>query len=73
MQDLHHALHTLDHLYFEAPLEEYEHARQALEAQIQQVLPGFAVAYALEIGTVGAGDTAYYRGGVMHVLFPLEE
>ena len=73
MQDLHYALHTLDHLYFEASLEEYEYARQVVEAHIQQILPGFTVAYALEIGTVGVGDTAYYHGGVMHVLFPLGE
>lgn len=73
MQDLHHALHALDHLYFEVSLEEYEHARLVVEERIQRVLPGFTVAYALEISTVGAGDTAYYHDGVMHVLFPLEE
>lgn len=73
MQALHDALHALDQLYCEASLEEYEQARQALEIQVHQMLPGFTVAYALEIGTVGAGDAAYYHGGVMHVLFPLLE
>lgn len=73
MHDLHHALRTLDRLYRDVSLEEYEQARQVLTIQIQQLLPGFTVAYALEIGTVGAGNGVSSHGSVMHVLFPIVE
>jgi len=73
MQDIYQALLALNHLYCEASLDEYEQAQQALEKRIQQLFPGFTVAYAVEIGMVGTGEAAYHHGGVMHVLFPLEE
>jgi hypothetical protein len=54
-------------------MDEYEQARQMAEAQIKGVLPGFTVAYALEIGTAGAGEKTYQHGGVGHVLLPIQK
>ena len=73
MQGIHRALLTLNRLYCDASLDEYEQAQQALEKRIQHLFPGFTIAYAVEIGMVGTGEAAYHHGGVMHVLFPLEE
>lgn len=71
MQELMQLLLTLDRLYRDPSLDEYEKARQMVEAKIKETLPGFTVAYAVEIGTVGAGEETYQHGGVAHVLLPL--
>ncbi len=73
MQELYALLLALDCLYSNETLAEYEQARQMLETQIKKVLPGFTVAYALEVGTVGAGDETRQHGGVAHVLLPMQE
>lgn len=73
MQEMYQMLLALDHLYFTVSFDEYEEARQTVETQIQQLLPGFTLAYAVELGTVGAGDTAYQHGGVAHVLLPCQK
>ncbi len=73
MQDISHALLALNRLYCDASLDEYEQAQQTLEKRIQQLFPGFTIAYAVEIDMVGTGEAAYHHGGIMHVLFPLEE
>jgi hypothetical protein len=67
------ALLALNTLYDASTLQEYEIALQALEAQVKREFPGFTIAYAVEIGTVGAGDERYQHGGVAHVLLPLGE
>ena len=73
MHELSQLLLALDCLYRNESLDEYEQARQMVEAQIKKVLPGFTVAYSLEMGTVGAGDKTYQHGGVAHVLLPIKE
>lgn len=72
MQELRQLLLTLDCLYRDDTLAEYEQARELAEMQIKKTLPGFTVAYAVEIGTVGAGEDTYQHGGVAHVLLPLQ-
>lgn len=72
MKELFHLLLALDRLYFEGSEDEYEQARQRVETEIQKHLPGFTVAYAVEIGTVSAGEGTYQHGGVAHVLLPVE-
>lgn len=71
MEELSQALLDLDQLYTEESLSSYEQAREKLEAQIRNLIPGFTLAYAIEIGTVGAGEKTYQHGGVAHVLFPI--
>jgi hypothetical protein len=73
MREIYSALLALDYLYFTVPLHEYEEARHVVEMQVQRLLPGFTIAYVVEMGTVGAGDTAYQHGGVAHVLLPVRE
>ena len=73
MQELYSLLLALDCLYSSETLAEYEQARQVAEAQIKKVLPGFTVGYALEVGTIGAGNETYQHGGVAHVLLPIQE
>ena len=73
MQELSQLLLTLDCLYRDETLDEYEQARQIVEEQIKTMLPGFTIAYSLEMGTVGAGDETYQHGGVAHVLMPIKE
>jgi hypothetical protein len=73
MQEMDKALRTLDDMYFTACLAEYEAARQQVEAYVHQLFPGFTLAYAVEIGTVGAGEQTYQHGGVAHVLIPVRE
>jgi hypothetical protein len=69
--NLSHLLRTLDSLYRSASLTQYEQAREEAEAQIKTALPGFTIAYALEVATVGAGAETYHHGGALHVLVPL--
>lgn len=73
MEKLAQALRDLDDLYFQESSSVYEQAREKLEAQIESLLPGFTLAYASEIGTVGAGERTYQHGGVAHVLLPRDE
>lgn len=73
MQELSYLLLALDRLYSNISLTEYEAARQRAEAQIKKVLPGFTVGYALEMGTVGAGEETYQHGGVAHVVLPVQK
>jgi hypothetical protein len=73
MQELHTLLLALDHLYFTASAACYEQERQKVAAHIQQLLPGFTIAYAIELGTVGAGEETYQHGGIAHVLVPVQE
>jgi hypothetical protein len=42
------------------------------KSRYKQAFPGFAIAYAVEIGTVGAGAEMYQHGGVAHVLLPVQ-
>ncbi len=67
------ALLALTALYDDSTLQEYETALQVLEAQVKRELPGFTIAHAIEISTVGAGDERYQHGGVAHVLLPLQQ
>ena len=73
MEELAQALRDLDDLYFEGSFSAYEQAREKLEAQIESLLSGFTLAYAIEIGTVGAGARTYQHGGVAHVLLPCKK
>jgi hypothetical protein len=73
MNAIQQALLTLNTLYDASTLQEYEDSLQALEAQVKRDLPGFTIAFAVEIGTVGAGDERHQHGGVAHVLLPLGE
>lgn len=72
MQELYQMLLALDHLYRSESLAEYEQARMMVEAQIKKALPGFPIAYVLEMGTVGAGNEVYQHGGVAHLLLPFQ-
>jgi hypothetical protein len=72
MEELSQALLGLDYLYSQGSFSAYERAREQLEAQIQSWFPGFTLAYAVEIGTVGAGENTFHHGGVGHVLLPRE-
>lgn len=56
MWELTQLLLALDRLYRNSSMDEYEQARQMAEAQIKTILPGFTIAYALEMRTVGAGE-----------------
>jgi hypothetical protein len=62
-----------DEEHLEGSEDDYEQARQEVEVQIQKVLLGFTVAYAVEIGTVSVGEGTYQHGGVAHVLLPVED
>jgi len=73
MLEMDKALLALDRMYRGECLAEYEAAKQQVEAYVQKFFPGFTVAYALELGTVGAGENAYQHGGVAHVLMPIGE
>lgn len=70
MEKLAQALLSLDRMYVRESFCTYEQARERLEIRIEHVLPGFTIAYALKIGTVGSGKRTYQHGGVAHVLFP---
>jgi len=73
MNAIQQALLALNTLYDASTLQEYEKSLQALEEQVKREFPGFTIAHAVEIGTVGAGEERYQHGGVAHVLLPLRE
>lgn len=73
MSDIAKLLRSLDDLYFTISQEEYEQERANVASQIAEALPGFTIAYAGEIASVGAGETIYQHGGVGHVLLPIQE
>ena len=62
-------LEELDELYYTAPLALYEATLQLEIAQLEQILPGFTIAFA-EIFTVGAEREQH--GGMRHVFMPIE-
>jgi hypothetical protein len=70
MNDLACLLRTLDDLYYTVSQEEYEQERTKVASQVALLLPGFTIAHAIELGTVGAGEGIYQHGGVGHVLLP---
>jgi hypothetical protein len=57
-------LEELDELYYTAPLALYEAMLQLEIAQLEQILPGFTIAFA-EIFTVGS--ECEQHGGMRHV------
>lgn len=63
MHEIAQELLALNHIYYEKSLAEYEEASRLVEERVQKMLPGFTVAHAVEIGTVGIGDRAYQHGG----------
>jgi hypothetical protein len=71
MNAIQRALLTLNTLYETSALPEYETALPALEEQVKKELPGFTIAHAVELSTVGAGEERYQHGGIGHVLLPL--
>ena len=60
-------LSDLDRIYHECSLDTYEQTLQEVEQQVNQMLPGFTIAYA-EIATVGS--ERYLHAGMRHVLLP---
>jgi hypothetical protein len=62
-------LEELDELYYTAPLALYEATLQLEIAQLEQILPGFTIAFA-EIFTVGSEREQH--GGMRHVFMPIE-
>jgi hypothetical protein len=62
-------LEQLDELYYTASLALYEATLQLEIAQLEQILPGFTIAFA-EIVTVGAEREQH--GGMRHVFMPIE-
>ncbi len=62
-------LEELDELYYTAPLVLYEATLQLEIAQLEQILPGFTIAFA-EIFTIGSERQAH--GGMRHVFMPVE-
>jgi hypothetical protein len=70
MQPIPTLLQDLDRLYRSYSLAEYEQTLQTVEQQVQQLYPGFTIAYA-EIATAGAEREPH--GGMRHVLLPLHE
>ena len=66
---LYHQLQELDELYYTASLALYEATLQLEIAQLEQILPGFTIAFA-EIFTVGAERERH--GGMRHVFMPIE-
>jgi hypothetical protein len=73
MEELRQALLDLDELYHSLTIAEYEQERAKVERRVQELLPGFTVAYAVEIGSVGSGEEGYTHGGVAHVLMPVRK
>ncbi len=67
MQPLLTLLEELDRLYCSETLSEYEQTLHHLEQQVQQIFPGFTIAYA-EIAIVGCKREQH--GGMRHVLVP---
>jgi len=70
MNNIAQMLLALDDLCYALLQDEYEQERTKVASQIALFLPGFTIAYAVELGTVGAGENIYLHGGVGHVLLP---
>ena len=67
--NIHQQLQELGELYYTAPLAFYEAMLQLAIAQLEQILPGFTIAFA-EIYTIGSERQAH--GGMNHVFIPVE-
>lgn len=70
MTDIARLLRRLDELYHTVSQDEYERERTNVASQIALLLPGFTIAHAVELGTVGADEEIYVHGGARHVLLP---
>ncbi|HLG78899.1 MAG TPA: hypothetical protein VKX46_20985 [Ktedonobacteraceae bacterium] len=62
-------LQELDELYYTAPLALYEATLHLAIVQLQDILPGFTIAFA-EIYAIGSERLAH--GGMGHVFVPVE-